>query len=217
MTDKITLWGRSSSCNVQKALWALHELQLPYVHHLVGGSHGGLDEPSFRALNPNGLVPVLQDGDLTLWESHACLRYLAAAYGEDSLWRAHVRQRAMVDQWTDWVATTFQPAWIQVFWLFVRTPVEQHDIIAIAAAMEKIEPLMALLEGQLARQAYLVDDRLSYADIAVGVSLYRWFSMEIQRLALPNLERYYALLQERAAFRRGAMIAYPELVGRLAF
>ena len=217
MSSKITLWGRTSSGNVQKTLWALHELELPFTHRLVGGGHGGLDEPSFRAMNPNGLVPVLQDGDLTIWESHATLRYLAAAYGQNSLWREDARERAIVDQWTDWVATTYQPAWISVFWLVVRTPVDQHDAKAIGAAIDRTVSLLTLLEARLAGQNYLAGERLSYADIAVGVSLYRWFSMDIARPEMPNLERYYALLQQRAAFRRGAMIAYPELVGRLAF
>nr|WP_295885848.1 glutathione S-transferase [uncultured Devosia sp.] len=127
MSLELTLWGRASSANVQKVLWALGELGLAYEHRLVGGPHGGLDDPHYRAMNPNGLVPTLQDGDLVLWESHAILRYLAATYGADMLWRDDVRERAIVDQWTDWTATTFQPAWISVFWLFVRTPPE-HTI-----------------------------------------------------------------------------------------
>ncbi|UXN73005.1 glutathione S-transferase N-terminal domain-containing protein [Devosia sp. A8/3-2] len=81
MSPNLTLWGRKNSCNVQKTLWTIEELGLPYRHEPVGGSYGGLDNPAYRALNPNGVVPTLQDGDLTVWESHATVRYLAAAYG----------------------------------------------------------------------------------------------------------------------------------------
>ena len=123
----ITLWGRISSANVQKVRWALAELGLAYEHIPVGGKYGGNREPAYLALNPNGLVPTLRDGDLVLWESHAILRYLAATYGAGSLWPESPSARAIVDQWTDWTATTFQPAWIGAFWQVVRTPNEQQS------------------------------------------------------------------------------------------
>lgn len=217
MSPGVRLWGRASSANVQKTLWSLGELGVSYEHRLVGGAHGGLDTPDFRAMNPNGLVPVLQDGELTLWESHAILRYVAAAYGADGLWPSDPRQRAIADQWTDWTATTFQPAWISLFWLLVRTPEDQHDLEAIAAAHAKTVAALRILDANLAERDYLAGDRLSYADIAAGVSLYRWFSMEIDRPAMPGVENWYRRLQERPAFRRAVMVSYAELVGRLAF
>ena len=213
----LTLWGRASSANVQKTLWALEELGVPYVHQLVGGPHGGLDDPHYRAMNPNGLVPTLQDGDLTVWESHATLRYLAGSYGENLLWPADPRERALVDQWTDWTATTFQPGWIAVFWLFVRTPREQHDEKAITAAIGKTIAALRILDATLAERDYLAGDKLSYADIAAGVALYRWFTMDIDRPAMPGVENWYLRLQQRPAFRKAVMVSYEELVGRLAF
>ena len=213
----LTLWGRASSANVQKTLWALEELSVPYAHQLVGGSHGGLDDPHYRAMNPNGLVPTLQDGDLTVWESHATLRYLAARFGQNTLWREDPRQRAIVDQWTDWTATTFQPAWIAVFWLFVRTPKEQHDAKAIAAAHGRTIAALKILDANLAERDFLAGNSLSYADIAAGVALYRWFTMDIERPAMPGVELWYKRLQERPAFRKAVMVSYAELVGRLAF
>lgn len=217
MSSNLTLWGRKNSCNVQKTLWTLEELALPYRHELVGGSHGGLDNPAYRALNPNGVVPTLQDGDLTIWESHATVRYLAAAYGGDTLWRADARQRAIVDQWTDWTATTFQPGWINLFWLLVRTPKAQHDAAAIAAAYARTLAALRILEANLARHPYVAGEQMSYADIVAGVSLYRWFTMDIERPAMPNVEAWYQLLQQRQAFRDVVMVDYAELVGRLAF
>ena len=217
MSPNLTLWGRASSANVQKTLWALEELGLPYTHKLVGGAHGGLDEPAYRAMNPNGLVPTLQDGDLTVWESHATLRYLAASYGENLLWPADPRERALVDQWTDWTATTFQPGWIAVFWLFVRTPKEQHDEKAIAPALAKTIAALRIADANLAERDYLAGDKLTYADIAAGVALYRWFTMDIDRPAMPGVENWYLRLQQRPAFRKAVMVSYEDLVGRLAF
>jgi glutathione S-transferase len=217
LSRNLVLWGRASSANVQKTLWALEELGLPYEHRLVGGAHGGLDDPGYRALNPNGLVPTLQDGDLTVWESHATLRYLAATYGQDSLWRSTPRQRAIVDQWTDWTATTLQPGWLGVFWLFVRTPRDQHDAKAIAAAHARTIAALRVLDANFADRDYVAGDRLSYADIAAGVALYRWFTMEIDRPAMPGIENWYRRLQRREPFRKAVMVDYSELVGRLAF
>lgn len=213
----LILWGRANSANVQKTLWALEELGMPYAHRHVGGHHGGLDDPQYRALNPNGLVPTLQDGDLTVWESHATIRYLAATYGTDLLWRADPGERAIVDQWTDWTATTFQPAWIAVFWLLVRTPPEQHDAGAIAAAQARTVSALRIVDANLAERDYLAGDRLSYADIAAGVALYRWFTMDIDRPAMPGVENWYLRLQRRPAFRKVVMVSYADLVGRLAF
>lgn len=217
MSLGVTLWGRASSANVQKTVWALEELGVPYEHRPVGGMHGGLDTAEFGAMNPNRLVPVLQDGTLTVWESHATLRYLAARYGQDSLWRCDVGERSIVDQWTDWTATTLQPAWISVFWLLVRTPPEVQDRKAIAAALGKTISALRILDANLAQRDYVAGDRLSYADIAAGVALYRWFSMEIDRPAMPGVENWYRRLQDRPAFRKAVMVSYAELIGRLAF
>jgi glutathione S-transferase len=215
--SQLILWGRKSSANVQKTLWLLEELGLSYEHRPAGGSHGGLDDPAYRALNPNGLVPTLQDGDLAVWESHATIRYLAAAYGGQIFWPTGPRRRALVDQWTDWTATTFQPAWVGLFWALVRTPPELRDPAAIASLHKKSIDAFTLLDAELGRRPFLSGESIGYADIAAGVALYRWFTMEIERPSMPGLEAWYARLGERPAFRENVMVSYVELVGRLAF
>jgi glutathione S-transferase len=213
----ITLWGRANSANVQKTMWALEELGLAYEHVPLGGSYMGLDNPAYLALNPNGLVPTLQDADLTVWESHATVRYLTAAYGAGTLWPEDARARAMADQWTDWTATTYQPAWIKVFWNVVRTPVEQHDPVDIANALALTGKCLAILDRQLEKSEYLAGAALTYADIVAGVSLYRWFTMDIERPQTPHVALWYKRLAERPAFRKVVMVSYQELVGRLAY
>ena len=213
----ITLWGRISSANVQKVRWALAELGLAYEHIPVGGKHGGNREPAYLALNPNGLVPTLRDGDLVLWESHAILRYLAATYGAGSLWPESPSARAIVDQWTDWTATTFQPAWIGAFWQVVRTPNEQHNPVAIARSLAETERCLSIMEGRLARAPYLGGDQLTYADLAAGVAMFRWTTMSIERSSHPAVEAWHRRLRDRAAFRDAVEIDYAELAGRLAF
>ena len=135
----ITVWGRLTSSNVQKVIWTLSELELPYEHVVVGGFAKGTDTAEYRAMNPNGLVPTIRDGDLVLWESNAIVRYLSAEYGSGLLFPVEPRQRAVVDQWADWTATTFQPSWSAVFAARVRTPLADQKPEAIAKAIAHAE------------------------------------------------------------------------------
>ena len=78
----ITILGRRTSINVQAVIWLLNEMGLTHAREDYGIGFGGTDTPAYRAMNPMGLVPVLKDGDLTMFESQAILRYLAAEYGD---------------------------------------------------------------------------------------------------------------------------------------
>lgn len=211
----ITLWGRASSANVQKVRWCLGELGLAHEHVPLGGGYGGNRTPAYLALNPNGLVPTLRDGDLVVWESHAILRYLAARYGTDGLYPTDPRQRAVIDQWTDWTATAFQPAWIGLFWALVRTPEARRDAGAIARFHRQTEALFGIMEGRLAVAPYLGGGDLSYADLAVGVAMFRWTTMPIERRRRPAVEAWHGRLRDRQAFREAVEIDYADLVGNL--
>ena len=213
----IMLWGRRSSANVQKVLWALEEVGADYAVTELGGPFGGLDRADYRTLNPNGLVPTLVDAETVVWESHAILRYLAAEYASGLLWPTEPRLRAVADQWTDWAQTTFQPAWISAFRQVVRTPKAQHDAGAIAAALDRTLQAFGLLEARLSTVPYVAGADFTYADIANGVALYRWMTMEIDRPAMPGVEAWYARLQERPAFRAVVCVSYADLVGVLSF
>ncbi len=212
----ITLWGRESSANVQKVRWALAELGLAYEHVPLGGKFGGNNTADYLAMNPNGLVPTLRDGELVLWESHAIVRYLAATYGGGTLWPESPPVRAKSDQWVDWTATTFQQAWIDVFWRAVRTPEPQRDLRTIAQRVAETERYLAILDGQLAKTEFLAGDRLTYGDIPAGVAMFRWTSMSIARQRHPNVERWHEAIRS-SAYRATVEIDYSELVGRLAF
>jgi glutathione S-transferase len=211
MADELVLWGRRTSANVQKPMWALAELGVPHEQREVGGKYGGLDSPEFVAMNPNKVVPVLQHGDLVLWESNAIVRYIAATWGSGSLWPVEPRKRAVADQWTDWTATTIQPAWTAVFVRLVRTAPSKRDPQAITAAVAAANALFAILDEALARTPYLAGNQLTYADIIAGVSLYRWYDMDIQRRALPHVEAWHARLRERTAFRNTVEVSYADL------
>jgi glutathione S-transferase len=214
----LKVWGRRNSANVQKVLWLVGELGLPHEHIPAGGDFGGLDDPAFRAMNPNGKVPVIEDGGVAIWESHAILRYLAATYGADRFWSADPGARAPVDSWMDWAQTALQPAFLGgVFWGFYRTPPGQRDAAAIAEALDRTHRCLALIETQVVEQAFIVGETLSLADIAIGTHLYRYFELEIDRPALLRLEAWYDRLRVRPAYREHVMVSFEELKGRLAF
>ncbi len=212
----LRIWGRRSSFNVQKVLWLAGELGLEYEHVPAGGDFGRLAEPGFRALNPHGRIPVLEDGALAVWESHAILRYLAARDGDGAFWPVAAAARAPLDGWMDWAATALLPAFLGgVFWGYYRTPEARRNWPAIRASLGQCAALFALLDQILARQPYLVGAALTLADIPAGAALYRWFELDIERPDLPNLAAWYDRLASRPAYREHVMVPFDELKGRL--
>ncbi|HTO06373.1 MAG TPA: glutathione S-transferase [Myxococcota bacterium] len=211
------LLGRRSSFNVQKVQWLLAELGLDFEQRELGGRFGGLDTPEFGALNPHRRVPVLVDGDLAVWESHAILRYLAASHGGESWWPRSPAARSHADRWLDWAETTLQPDFMGIFWGWYRTPEAQRNQPAIAAALRACERHFRLLDAQLESRDHLLGDTLTLADIPTGASLFRYFEMGLPVPHPPRVEAWYRRLCARPAYRAQVMLPFQELFGRLAF
>lgn len=201
----LTIWGRLSSINVQKVVWAAGEVGQAFERIDLGGPFGGVREPTFLAKNPNGLVPVLEDGEVCLWESNSIVRYLAARYGAGWIWQDDPARRAEADLWLDWTLSELQPALAPVLWGVVRKLPDYTDPARIAAGMAATEALMEILEAQLARRNFLADDRFGMADIVVGTGVHRWLNMPVERKARPRLQRWY----ETVAARPAAKVALP--------
>ena len=209
----LTVWGRRTSSNVQALMWCIGELGLPHERHDVGHRHGGTDTPEFLAMNPNGTVPVLRDGDgEPLWETGAILRYLAGRYGSAPFWPPDGMERAGIDKWAEWsklnVALSFTAP---IFWRVVRTAPASQDPVAISQAVEKLDAVLDVAEAQLAHGGSLAGDSFTLADIQFGHVLYRYFDIPITRRSRPALERYYERLTARPAFREHVMVSYEEL------
>ena len=208
----ITVWGRATSVNVQAVMWALAELGTACERIDAGGAFGGLDTPQFRAMNPNGLIPVLRDRDVFLWESAAIVRYLGAQYGSDAFWPADPLGRAKLDKWAEWMKTTFGPQLLAgVFWPLVATRPEKRDEKAIAAAVDRLKPLASMLDARLAEADHLGGAEPCFADIIVGVHLYRYFTLDFEQAETPHLLSYYRRLAERPAYAAHVMISYDSL------
>ena len=198
----LKVWGRKTSSNVQKVMWAVGELKLAHERVDIGGPFGGNKEPAYLAMNPNGLVPTLEDGDLILWESNTIVRYLVGMHGAGTLEPADPIARARASQWMDWQLSVLGPAITPAFWGLIRTPADKRDSAAIAASQAKTIEAMKMLDAALAKRAYVAGDAFSIGDIPVGIMAYRYWQLVPQRPDTPSLKRWYGEIEKRPAFQQ---------------
>lgn len=199
----LTIWGRLNSHNVKKVAWFAVELGIDFVRHDVGGPFGM--DAAYRAKNPNALIPTIDDGDVTLWESNAILRYLAAKHGGPRFWPADPAVRAVGDKWMDWQAG-YADAQRDAFINLVRKAPGERDGAAIAASAKRCAAQMDILDDALARSPWLSGEDFGIGDIPMGVYAHTWFSIDIARPALPHVEDWYARIKARPGYARQVMI-----------
>lgn len=198
----LTIWGRLNSHNVKKVVWLAEEIGLPYERRDVGGTFGFPE--GYREMNPNMLIPAIEDEGLVLWESNAILRYLAARYAP-ALWPEDPAQRAIGDKWMDW-QFAYADAQRGAFYSLVRLPPEKHDKALIARSAEASGRMMAMLDDALAGQPWLSGDAFGIGDIPMGVYAHSWFALDIERPERPHVANWYARLQDRPGYRANVMI-----------
>lgn len=207
----LTVYGRATSSNTQLVMWSIGELGLPCERLDYGGVYGKTKTPDYLAMNPMGLIPVLRDGPVTMFESGAILRYLAARYGTEPFYPAEPATRAPIDLWAEWGKVTLAPAITSIFLLVTRVPPSKRDAAAIAGAVEKAERLLAILGERIGDGPWLAGKHFTYADIPVAYLLYRYFTMPIERRPRTRIEAYYERLQERPAFVTHSMVDFDSL------
>lgn len=202
----LKILGRANSLNVQKVMWAVGELGLAHERIDMGGAFGGLDTPAYGALNPNRKVPVLQDGDVSIWESNAIVRYLGARYGQGSLWPTDPGERSKADRWMDWILNSIMPDLTIAFWQTIRTAEDKRDHVAVAGAAERLGPIWALLDRHLADSGQVGGTELTVGDIPAGVAFNRYVQLPIARPELPACARWLDGLKQRRPFQEHVMI-----------
>jgi glutathione S-transferase len=198
----IKIWGRSTSSNVQKVMWAIGEIGLEHERIDIGGPFGKNREAAYLAMNPNGLVPTLEEEDgFLLWESNSIVRYLAAKHRSTMLEPADLRTRARANAWMDWQLSVLAPAITPGFIGLVRTPPEKRNQAEIDESKRKTIAAFALLDAELAKHAYVSGDSFSYGDIPAAVMANRYRQIVPERPPLHNFERWYAAIAARPAFK----------------
>ena len=197
--NTLRIWGRMSSINVKKVVWTAQELGLVFQRNEAGGQFGLVKTPEYLRLNPNALVPVMEDGDFVLWESNVIVRYLCAKHSSGQLYPSDLRERFEAERWMDWQQTTFSPASRPGFWQLIRTAPEQRNAQVISDSNAAVEALLATLDAQLGRHAFVAGDRFNMADMVLGCEAHRWFGLPQPRQSWPNVERWYQGLRARHA------------------
>lgn len=209
----LKVWGRRTSINVQKVMWTVGELGLPHQRFDYGGEFGKLDTPEYGAMNPNRLVPTIEDDGLVLWESNAIVRHLAQKYGRGGLSPADEQSFAKADSWMDWSLTTLYGDIISTCFLqMVRTPAKDRSTAAVEQAAQRAGDRLGILNRKLAGRSHILGDQLTIADIAVGTLMYRYFNLDIPRPALPHVERWYQHVAQRPAYQAHVMVDFKPMM-----
>lgn len=210
--ELLKVWGRNTSVNVQKVMWTIAELGLPHERIDAGGAFGKTDTPEYTAMNPNKLIPALQDGGFSMFESSAIVRYLVRKYGTGKLWPADETQAARADQWMEWSTTTLYPdITASIFLGLIRTPAKDRNNAAIETSIQRAGERLGILDRILRDRPYILGDTLTAADIPAGGMMYRYYTLPIARPSLPNIEAWYARLSQRLHYRENVMIDYASL------
>lgn len=202
----LKIWGRNNSINVQKVMWLVDELELPHQRVDAGMQYGGVNEEWYRAMNPNGRVPTIEDEGFVLWESNAIVRYLAGKHASGGFSPSDAKARADADRWMDWTTSTVHPVMTPLFWALIRTAPEKRDPAAIEANRKEMEKLAGVLDAQLKNRAFITGDTLTMGDIPVGCFIYRWYALPVEHGDHPHLRAWYERLAARPAFRAHVML-----------
>lgn len=201
--QKLKLLGKHTSINVRKVLWLCVELNLEIQHEDWGSGYRSTQTAEFLALNPNGMVPVLLDGDLVLWESNTICRYLAGRERRDDLLPTAPAARARVEQWMDWQATDLNTSWRYAFLSLVRKSPAHADPGLLAAGVSEWNRHMQILERQLeSTGSFVAGAGFTLADVVLGVSANRWLMTPMHKPDLPAVRDWFMRLQLRPGFQR---------------
>lgn len=202
----LKVWGRKNSINVQKVMWCIGELGLAHERVDVGGKFGGNNEDWYRAMNPTGRVPTIEDDGFVLWNSNAIVRYLAGKHAFGTLYPSDLRDRAVAEQWMDWQGSELNSGFRDVFWQLIRTPEAERDADVINQSIDTSAQNFAMLDRRLEGRDYVLGDTFTMADIPVGATVFRWFELDIPRPDMPNLRAWYDRLAERETYRQHVMM-----------
>lgn len=187
----LKIWGRLSSINVRKVMLAAQWLQIPLVRTDAGHEFGVVDTPAYRALNPNGLVPLIDDDGVILWESNVIVRYLCAKHSPGRLYPEDLPRRFDAERWMDWQQTTLNGAGRNAFIQLVRVPAERRNNELIAQSRAAMDPLLDVINDLLARQPFMAGEAFTMADIPIACEIHRWYGLPLERPARPHLDRWY--------------------------
>lgn len=197
----LKIWGRLSSINVRKVVLTAQWLQIPFERIDAGHEFGIVKTSEYLTKNPNALVPLIEDGEFSLWESNVIVRYLCAKHSPGKLYPSSLEERFDAERWMDWQQTTLNPAGRHAFVQLMRTPPERRKPDLIGQSVLDTEPLMAMLDGHLARHAFMAGEAFGMADIPIACEIHRWQALPLERPPRTALDRWYQGILSHPASR----------------
>ena len=200
------VYGRNSSINVQKAVWAMGEAGLEWEWLDKNGTFGVVNVPNYAAINPQIRIPTLDDNGLLVRQSNAIVRYIARNYAPSVLLPDDETAYVEAERWMEWQASDNSAPMVKVFWGLVRTPPKNRDTVGIDQALDVLHGQFAILDAHLAEHTYVAGEKFCMGDIPPGAAVYRYLSMDIDRPAYPHLDKWYNKLKERDAYRKLVMV-----------
>ncbi|MGD9830168.1 MAG: glutathione S-transferase family protein [Hyphomicrobiaceae bacterium] len=217
----IRVWGRPTSARTQKVLFALAELGLQADLVLASATMGAgghvskgnaafgiVDTAAYRAMNPNGTVPTIDDDGFVLWESNAIVQYLGMRHGPELFYGNDIRLFASASRWMMWENNQLIPPMHELVMQLIRLPADKRDPAKAEAARQRLARELTIVDGVLAGSRYIAGERWTMGDIPLAIRVHRWHLLDIERPALPHIARYYDDLRARPAF---AAIADPAM------
>src|SRR5438132_7186015 len=191
------LLGRKTSGNVQKVLWLLEELKLPYEREDYGRQFNNTQTPEYLRMNPNAKVPTLVDGEVVIWESNTILRYLASK-AKSPLYPADAAKRSQVERWMDWQLAALNGPYLAMFRDSKLEPDKRSA--DFAAQLKDFGAQLSILDKSI--KTWVAGEEMSIADICLGPIVYRCLRFPVDLPALPNLKRWDAAISGREAFKK---------------
>ena len=189
-----------------RPLWLLEELGVPFEHIPLDFHGDGLNDPDYRALNPNGRVPTLVDGNLVLWESMAINLYLARRYGEEQgLWPDGPAEEAKAWQWSFWVMSEVESALLTVLMHSRVMPVDRRDPEKVSRNLGLLKQPFAVLDAQLQHGGFLAGDRFTVADLNVASVLSWCKPARVSLCDYPALDAWLTRCLSRPARKRAQL------------
>ena len=192
--------GRATSGNVQKVVWLLEELGTPYKREDYGRQFNNTGDAAYLAMNPNGKVPTLVDGDTVVWESNTILRYLAYAYSDGRFYSPDPRIRTLSGRWMDWQLGTLNIPYLGIF-REAKKPAAERAASWDADAKE-LKALLEILNKSMAGGPWITGAEMSLADFALGPIIHRCLDFPIDLPELASLRAWREKIAARPAFQK---------------
>ena len=194
----LKLLGRNTSGNVQKVLFALEEMGAEYEREDYGRLFENTQTPEYLAMNPTGKVPTLVDGDTVIWESNTILRYLADTRAPE-MTGATPAERSEVERWMDFVLAAINPGYLAGFKGAKQDPAERPE--GFDGQIADLHAQMQIVSAHLEDKDFLALGKLTIADCALGPILGRCLNFPYERSSMPGLEKWFAGISSRPAFK----------------